>query len=179
MLEQRDKRTLFLGAIALAVMLLFTYVAMPMFDHWREMSTQLNAAEVKMVEYQQELLRIKSKTATLESIYGKCIKNELPTTDEARQKYFKAFERLLQESGIRKRVVNAQPIKPFPGNRNLQLVGIKIKGQCKPDRLLQCMSKMNEFEKLVLIDNVQIAKMPKGDQLEVSLIASLVARAEK
>ncbi len=157
-------------------MLLFVYVIKPTINQWQTVRENLSQAQSTLVSYEQKILEVQAKNRQLAKIYGDGVGKKLETIEDTKVSYVASLEQIVKNVGIQKPTIKAQPVRPMPGSKNLMLVGMRIQGQCKLSQALGCFVKLRELNDLVVIDQVQMSKSSKGGKLDISFIASRIAR---
>ena len=178
-ITEKDKRALMLGGIGLAVLLFVGYEVLPTVNHWRSVRDQVTLTQTRLTDYEADLRKLQSRNKQLSKIYGQSVYKPLETVDDAKVSYLASLETIVRNAGIQKPTIKAQPDRPLPGDKNMMLVGMRIQGKCRFPQLMDCLAKISELEHLVVVEQVQMTKTPKNNNLDVSFIASRIARVDK
>lgn len=148
-LNEREKRMLLLGGVAVMAVLVFAYGTKGL-DRWEKNRTALTAAQKKLSEVETD----KTKLAGLMALVPKF---EAPQAEEKQKSLFR--EKLYEQ--LKKSGINSEPPQPQLGKKTnvggvtYQALKIKCKGKCKLDQLLDFLGNLKENEYCVGVEELQ------------------------
>ena len=164
-LTQREKRTIKLGLVCVAGILVFAAAA-EWTEHWMQVRQSL---ALKQKEF--ESLRVdQAKWAGLMSIVPAF---EMPETEEKQKYLFRdKFEEQLKKAGI-----NSKPLQVIPAQKargsGYRLLRVKSSGKCNFEQVLRLLASLNENPYLVGIEEFEIKCQPeKRREFELNLTVS-------
>jgi hypothetical protein len=154
-LSQREKRTLKIGAVFIAAILLFV-LSTEWLERWTEVrkSLALARAELKVLDVDE------AKRAGLLSVVPSF---EMPQSEE-RQKFL--FRDKLNEQ-LKKAGINSRPLQILPAQKSQRQSGYKLlrlqcRGKCQFGQLLDLLAGLNENPYLVGIEEMRIKCNPEN-----------------
>ena len=168
-LNDREKRTITIGIVAAAAILIFT-VGTRGYDHWQTVRSSLNTARRQL----NEVALSPAQRAGLAAIVPVA---ELPMAEE-QQKFL--FRDKLHEQ-LKKAGIKVEPLTIKPARRKVglpfQIVQIQCKGKCNFDQLLGFLASLDENPYLVGVDELSFKFDPKQNpeqrkDLELSFTVS-------
>jgi len=176
-LNERERRLLLVGGIAVVAILIFTYGAKGL-DRWNKSRGSLAAAKRKLGEVEMD----KAKLAGLLALVPVF---EKPEPEEKQKSLFREkFYEQLKKAGI-----NPDPPQPILSKRiNIggtpyRVLKIKCKAKCKFDQLLDFLAGLKENPYLVGVEELQVrcdTKEPpekrKDKDVDVDLVVSTLVR---
>jgi hypothetical protein len=172
-LNEREKRMLLIGGVALAAILIFTYGTKGV-DRWSRSRSSLAAAQRKLSEVETDQEKLAGLLALVPVF-------ETPQVLEKQTSLFREkFYEQLKKAGI-----NSEPPQPALGKKiNIggamyQVVKIKCKGKGKLDQLLDLLGNLKENPYLVGVEELQIrcdtkdaAEKRKDKDVDIDLVVS-------
>jgi len=159
-LSEKDIRTLKLGGICAAVILVFIFGAMWL-EHWSKVRQEIRRKEAEL-----DVIDVaKAKQAGWMSIVPVF---EMPEKEEVQKVLFRnKFNEQLKKAGIK-----SQPLKVVPTGKTLQkgyrLLNVQCTAKCKFTQALDLLARLNENPYLVGVEEFKI-KCDKSKPQEVEL----------
>ena len=171
-LTPRDRRTILLGVIALAAIVVVRFVGMPWLDHWRAARDQREATLVTMRSLNADLQKHDRETSAQARIYGDGIYHPLEDLEHTRLRFLKTLQALSKNGGVGLQMTPAgvSRSREVPG---VVFVNYKVKGGCNPASLAKLLDQMRNSEQLIIVDDLKMTtpdRKKKGKlQVEMTL----------
>jgi hypothetical protein len=164
-LSQREKRTVKIGAVCVAAILVFTFGSRWL-DHWLGVRSSLGQMKAKL----DDINMSDPKRAGLLSIVPVF---EMPQIEETQKFLFmEKFNEQLKRAGI-----NSEPLQVLPARKSTQpgykLLCLKCKGKCKFEQVLNLLANLKDNPYLVGIEEIRMKCDPnKREEFELDLVVS-------
>jgi hypothetical protein len=149
-LNERERRLLRLGAVAVVAILVFTYGTKAL-GRWEKSHSDLKAAQKKLDELETDPARLAGLLALVPAF-------EDPQTLEKQSSLFR--EKLYEQ--LKKSGINSEPPQPQLGKKiqiggiTYQVLKIKCKGKGKFDQVLDFLGNLKENPYVVGVEELQI-----------------------
>lgn len=179
-LSSRDKKALMLGGLALAALIGFRYVLMPLNDSWRDARQRIAQAGDTLQRLQDQQLQLRAQQRRLMDFYGQGLAQPLPTAEQAGVEFVKTVEDLLKAAGLGSQGVQAQPVRPLREVPGVAVVGLQVQLAGRPEQITQCLASLCQSQQPILVQSLTATRPGKdGDQqLNVSMVIATLARWE-
>jgi hypothetical protein len=172
-LNERERRILLVGAVAVAAITVFGYGTRGL-DRWNRNRAALAAAKKKLAEVETDQAKLAGLMAVVPMF-------ETPQTEEMQTSLFR--EKLLEQ--LKKAGINPAPPQPVAGKKMMiagagyRVVKFKCKAKCKFNQLLDFLAGLKENPYYVGVEELQFrcdTKEPpekrKDKDIDVDLVVS-------
>ena len=172
-LNQRDKRALIVGAVAIAVILAYMSAG-PWFEDWQSIRADLKAGrnQLKVIAPADD---DETAKATWEKLALRVPVFEMPLPESKQSPLFRnKFSDQLKKTGIK--VKTLQPIggkgaRPIPGTR-VKLLKFQCRGKCSLNQVLDLLAGLNSNPHLAGIEELSI-KFGQKDRKQMDLVMTV------
>ena len=177
-LTQRDKRTLILGAIVAAVILVWN-VAWPWLQEWRRVRDDLAAKRyrLKLIVPGDDVKAAKQ----MEELARTVPVFEMPRPEKDQTVLFRdRFSEQLKKAGVKLKALEYTGTKSARRVGSYRLLRLEAKGQCQINQAFDLLATLNENPYLVGIEAIQLKCDPRNRQnVDLTLtVSTFVAGTE-
>lgn len=153
-LSQRDKRALKIGAIGAVAILAFTF-GTKWVGHWSEVRKSIAAKKTT-------LKSIHVDKAEQERLMSMVPVFETPQ-DEEKQKFLfrEKFHEQLKKAGFKGEPIKVLRAKKAQAGTGYRLLGLRTRGKCNFEQMLDLLTNLNENPYLVAIEEMRMECDPK------------------
>ncbi len=175
-MNQRDRRAIRLGAIALASIAGVWLLILPWWSHWGDQRDRIEHSRQRLEDVQQQTQRLAALDRQLEPILGSAIKKPLVGMEAARTQLIKDVMDLNNRSGSQIRSVQPEGPRPLSELPGVVRVTVQVQSMCQPMQLVQLLSSARSNPNLLLLDRLETTG--GQGQMTVTMVWSTLARAE-
>ncbi|MFP4143620.1 MAG: hypothetical protein ACOCTI_05845 [Phycisphaeraceae bacterium] len=175
---QRDKRAIRLGAVALAVLVVFQ-LGQIVAGSWQSARTRLSAAETARQAIESRQRKQALQVPRLELLWGEAACEPLLPVREARLRFVKTVEEKLESGGLK-----VQDIRPQAGRKLRELdrtavLRMQVQAQASLDQVTKALASLRRADQLVLVERLSLEPDAKRrEKLAVNLTLATLARTE-
>ena len=175
-LTPRDRRAILLGAATLAVVLGVYFVVMPIFASWQDARARIVAAQAELSELETDAKRRASQRRRLMALIGPGVVEPPMLVPEAELQFVETVEEAVQASGLNVSSVRPQSVRRTRDLQGMSLVGVGLEAKCKPQQLVDCLTKLHGLDQLILVERLNTNNTDGKGSLEVSMVLTTIAR---
>lgn len=177
-MSTRDRRAVILGGAALLLVFGYRYAVSPFVGTWREARARIAFADEQASGLEAQVTQLAAQKRLLEPALGAAASKPLKPVEETRLEFVKVVEELLQQNGLKSQGVRAQPVVTVRDLPGVAIVALQVQSQGQAQQVAQCLSKLGDAEKLILVQKLELAPdAQRPDQMQVTMVLATLAEA--
>ena len=171
-LTEKDKRTLKLGAIAVAVILCWFMSDKLLFDDWKQVRRELKVERERL----SSIAPVKGKgmSAKQAGLFSVVPKLEMPrSVTEQKELFMTKFTDQLKKSGIRPKSLSSLPVAKSKRTAGYAKLHLQCQGKCSFDQVLDLLANLYDNPYFVAVEELQVkCDAKKRSMVDLKLIVS-------
>lgn len=179
-LSARDRRTVVVGGILLAVILIIKFTLMPWLDHWGDLRVRIARSHATLQANERKSKHLTSLEQRLVRSYGKAVTRPLDDVEETRRRFNRVVYDVLKAGGFKMQRTQPQAARSIRTQvQGVTLLSMRVVGTCQLQQLAKCLAQVRQAEHLIIIDRVDAVSNPKKPtELTVTMVLATLAEEE-
>ena len=176
-ITERDRRTLIVGGIILAVMLVTYFGVIPFAGSWAEARQLIAAARAELTLHEHRTISQSVRHARLAEHFGRGVDAPLPSLDEARLSLVNDVEAALKAANVEIENVAPQPGRPLRDAGHITRLAVSVDTTCDLADLARALARLEAAERLILVERINASAVEnRPGRVSASLTLATLAR---